>query len=47
VPRKHHFPPSFPAFRSTAPQLLQSMFTVYRSLKPTCEDHVSSPIAFP
>jgi hypothetical protein len=30
VPRKHHFPPSFPGFRSTALQRLQSILLVYR-----------------
>jgi hypothetical protein len=30
VPRKHHFPPSFPACRSTAQQRLQSILLVYR-----------------
>jgi hypothetical protein len=25
VPRKHHFPPSFPGFRSTALQRVQSI----------------------
>ena len=45
VPRKHHAPPSLPAFRSTALQRLQCIPLVYR--RSALSSRLTSPTEFP